>query len=1022
MKNIFTLLLGVLFALPLFSQEPLKISFGNLRARDVGPAVMSGRVSTVDGINDQPEVLYVGAASGGVWKSISGGASFSPVFDEHTQSIGAIRIDQNHPDTVWVGTGEPWVRNSVSVGTGVYVTTNGGKTWSAKGLEDSERISQIVVDPNNSGTIYVAAQGHLWGPNEQRGVYKSTDFGTTWERVLYVDENTGAADLAIDPTNPNTLYACMWEHRRTASFFNSGGPGSGLYKSTDGGVTWKKLTNGLPAGNLGRLAIAVAPSSPQTLYCSVEAEKQADKGLYRSTDGGANWEQINTSFGTKVRPFYFSRIVVDPNDADKIFKCGLNLIISEDGGNTFRTVGSGVHSDIHAVWVNPQNSNHIVLGTDGGGYRSLDGGYLFEMFMNLPISQFYQISVDNDNPYNIYGGLQDNGSWYGPSRSPGGIENKDWNFSYGGDGFYSFRHPTDPEVVYSESQGGNLARYNTRDGQAKFIKPLEGPNDPDYRFNWNAPIHLSPNNPERMYFGAQFLFMTEDRGDSWKTISPDLTTNDPERQKQKQSGGLSIDNSTAENNTTIYTIAESPVDEKVVWVGTDDGLVQVTENAGGSWTNVTPNIPELPAGLWVTKVEPSNHDRNTIYVTIDGHKSGNKTPYVYRSKDLGKTWKSLVTPDIKGYALTITEDLEAANILFLGTEFGLFVSMDQGMSWKQFKNNLPNVAVRAMAIQEREGALVIGTHGRGIYIIDDLATLRQISAEVTQTELHFFNIGPTYLRLAQQGSWFGGAGEYIGENPDVSAQIAYYLKKRHAFGKMTINVYDADGNWIKEVPAGKSKGINYVNLPTRLPMPKAAPTNNRMALFGSVFPPTLPEGTYTVVVTKGKKEYKTTFDLKQDPDFPYPDEGRKLALETQMRLYNMTNQLGLIYANLASIEQQATEQAGGQKKKMAAALNALSERAKTFKGSLVSLEGDFYVDESSAIREDISELYLYMGQYPGGPTESQVRKTDILEGEMQKVDATYQEIIQEMNDLNEKLAKQEATLMEIQTLEEYLAN
>lgn len=1022
------ILTTLLFSLFCFSQiisqnSELSVSFGNMRARSIGPAVMSGRITSLEGVNSNPRVLYLGAASGGVWKSISGGSSWSPVFDEHTQSIGAIAIDQAHPDTVWGGTGEPWVRNSVSVGTGIYVTTNGGKSWEFKGLGESERIARVIVDPTNSAIVYAAVQGHLWNANPERGVYKTTDFGKTWQRILFVDENTGCADLDIDPLNPNVLYAAMWEHRRSPDFFNSGGKGSGLYKTTDGGKTWQKAHNGLPNATLGRMAVAVAPSKPDLVYLTVEAEKGEDKGLYKSTDAGQSWQRINGDFNTTVRPFYFSRLTVDPTDEKRVFKCGLFLSISDDGGVSFRAVGSGVHSDIHAVWVNPMNPKNIVIGTDGGGYRSLDGGYEFEMFMDLPLSQFYHVSVDDEDPYNVYGGLQDNGTWYGPSASPSGIQNKDWELSYYGDGFFSFRHPTDRDVVYSESQGGYLVRYNKSDGQAKDIRPLPGDGEPEYRFNWNSPIHLSQTNPERMYFGSQFLFKTENRGDSWKKISPDLTTNDPQRQRQKKSGGLTVDNSGAENNCTIYAIGESPVDGNVVWAGTDDGNVHVTADGGTTWTNVVKNMPGLPAGLWVSQVEPSRFDRNTCYVTIDGHRSGDKKPYVFKTSDLGKTWSSLATTDVEGYAHVIREDTENRNLLFLGTEFGLFISVDGGLSWKRFSENLPKVGVYSLAIQQREASLVIGTHGRGIYILDDLEPLRQLTpGAITQT-LHFLKTKPAYIRLPRQGEPFGGAGNFAGENPRDVAYIAYYMSKRHLLGSMTMSVFDEKGTLIKELSPGKNAGINIVELPTRLPMPKAAPTKNTQALFGSAFPPALPEGQYKVVIKKGKEEFTTTVDLRFEPKAAekYPTADRRLALETQMRLYNLTENLAYVYFAMQDMHTQGADRAKQAGKKLSPQLDAFAKAVEKSKNALVSLEGDGYVNEGSNFREEISTLYLRVSNYPGKPSEAHLRKTGLLEKEMEKVQATFGNFKKQMAELNVKLQKEGKEAMKIKTWEEFKA-
>jgi photosystem II stability/assembly factor-like uncharacterized protein len=721
-------------------QKPLKGNalFGGLRARHIGPAVMSGRISSIDIVNSKPEIMYIGTAGGGLWKSNSAGASLSPIFDDYTMSIGKIRIDQQHPDTVWVGTGETWVRNSVSVGTGIYRTTNGGTTWEHKGLERSERISSIIIDTSDPNVIYVGVLGNLWNSSEERGIYKSINGGNTWEKIFFINGNTGCADMDVDPENPEILYAAMWDFRRQPDFFTSGGPGSGLYKSIDGGETWSEIRNGLPDEILGRMAVTVAPSNNNVVYATVEVKDKSRKGLYKSIDAGNNWEKVNGDFNTTVRPFYFSRMAVDPSNDSIVFKCGLDLTISKDGGSSFRTVGSNVHSDIHDVWIDPNNTKHVVIGTDGGVYESYDGGYLFKMYMNLPVSQFYHVSVDMETPFNVYGGLQDNGSWYGPSSSPGGITNQDWKMTYGGDGFYSFRHPADKDIIYAEYQGGEIIRFNEKTGQAKSIKPYPEADQADFRFNWNAPVHISPNNPERLYFGSQFLLKTEDRGESWIKISPDLTTNDPNRQRQKNSGGLSIDNSTAENNTTIYTISESPKDEKVIWAGTDDGYVQVTQDGGTTWNNVTTNMPDIKAGTWISFIDASHHDRNVAYVTVDGHRSGDMSSQLYKTTDLGNTWQQIATVDVEGYCLSVREDLVNPDLVFLGTEFGLYVTIDGGISWSRFENNLPRVGIRDMTIHPRDNALVMATHGRGILILDDISPLRQVTPEITENDLYFF--------------------------------------------------------------------------------------------------------------------------------------------------------------------------------------------------------------------------------------------------------------------------------------------
>lgn len=564
------------------------------------------------------------------------------------------------------------------------------------------------------------------------------------------------------------------------------------------------------------------------------------------------------------------------------------------------------------------------------------------------------------------------------------------------------------------------------DGQSKSIKPLNKKGKPEYRFNWNTPIQISSNNSERLYCGAQYLMMSMDRGESWEQISPDLTTNDPERQRQKKSGGLSIDNSTAENNTTIYAIAESPKDEKVIWVGTDDGNVQVTTDGGKNWTNTAANIPDLPKGLWVSHVEPSHFDRNTCYVTIDGHKSGDKATYVYKTSDLGNTWTSIVTDEIEGYAHAIIEDVEKSSLLFLGTEFGLHISLDGGMSWKRFENGIPpKVSVRMMAIQARESALVIATHGRGIYIIDDISLLRAITPEVANATLHFFEQDPILIKYGRLTAPFGGAGNFRGANPSGATAITYFMKKRHTFGKMTASLFDGAGNHIKDLPAGKSAGINIINIPIRLPLPKSAPTMNRTALGGSLTPPTLAEGDYILKIKKGKQTYETGFQIMAEPSIIYSATDRKLAHQTQMDLYNMTEQLGYIYQALGEMSAAANDRLilkEIKKKRFVEELKIFANATKELQSSLVSLEGDFYVDESSSLREDISTLALSISQYPGKPSQSQLDKKAELTERMEAVVKSFEAYKAQLEPINEQLLKRKVNPIEFSTFEVYKAS
>jgi len=996
-----------------------KSLFGSLRARQIGPAVTSGRVSTLDVVESAPETMYIGAGGGGVWKSVTAGAQMRPVFDDYTQSIGKIKIDQNHPDTVWVGTGEPWVRNSVSVGTGIYKTTDGGGSWEFKGLPNSERIGDIIIHPKNPNTVYVAVLGQMWSSNPERGIYKTTDGGDSWEKVFYIDENTGCSDLDIDPENPDVLYATMWSYRRYPWSFDSGFTGtSGVYKTTNAGAKWKKIHKGLPTDTLGRMALAVAPSNGNTIYLSVEAKDKDDKGLYLSKDAGKSWERVSTDRNVTMRPFYFSEMIVNPKDENKIYKCGLNLTISDDAGDRFRTANSAIHSDIHAVWVDPNNTKHVIIGTDGGVYESYDDGYTFKMYMNLPISQFYRISVDMDEPYNVYGGLQDNGSWYAPSSKSGGIGNADWQATFGGDGFYSFRHPTDENTIFSEYQGGNLVRYNKKTGRAKEIQPYPENAEDKYRFNWNTPIHLSPNNTDKMYFAAQFLFVSEDKGDSWKTISPDLTTNDPKKQEQHKSGGLSIDNSTAENHCTIYAVAESYKNENVIWVGTDDGNLQVTKDGGKNWTNVVENVPDLPKNTWVTAIEPGHSNDQTAFVTFDGHRTGDKKTYVYKTTDLGKTWTNLATENINGYALSFRQDLVNENLLFLGTEFGLYVSIDGGETWSRFTNNLPKVGVRDMVIHPRDHALVMGTHGRGAIIIDDITPLRQATEEVFAKKIHFFDVKPNILSdPGAGGGWFGGAGNFRAGNPNSDAKIIYYMNKRHTFGKMFIEVYNDKDELIRTLPAGKSKGINIVNMPTQLERPKVPPSGNPQALFGSIFGPNFLAGKYKAKIIKGKEEYETTFELKYDPKSPYTKEGRAVQSEATLKIYNMLEQLAYIHNSLTEVKDQAEAMENEDIKE----LKTIAEKAEKTADSFVGMGGDFYVDTEEKLGELVSTLYRQVSSYPGRPSNSQLKRLESLERSISKVEGQYKEIIEkDLLSVNELLETKSLSKITFMTKEEFL--
>ena len=978
-----------------------KALFGDLTARHIGPALMSGRINDMETHPTNSRIVYAGTAGGGVWKSSDGGTTFNPIFDDYCQSIGAVALDPNDPDnTIYVGTGETWTRNSVSIGDGLYKTTDGGANWNKIGFEKSERIANIIVNPDNSQEIYVGVLGALWGDSEERGVYKSSDGGATWKQLLYVDPKTGCADLAMDPANPNVLYASMWEFRRTGWSFESGGDKSALYKSTDGGKTWNKIHNGFPEGKLGRLAIAVAPSNPNVLYTVIEAEKDERKGLYRSNDAGASWEQLNNDFGITVRPFYFSRIVVDPKNEDVVVKGGLSGSISRDGGKTFKNLGN-MHSDIHDIVFNIKDSDIMYVGTDGGVYRTWDGGTTMEIVENLPLSQFYQVSVDDAEPYNVYGGLQDNGSWWGPSSSPNGVEARDWNSIGAGDGFRVLKHPTKP-IIYSEMQGAeSVWRIDTERELTKTIQPLPVSEDQKLRWNWNAPMAISAHQPDRFYMGSQYLHKSEDMGDTWEIISPDLTTNDPAKQNQEDSGGLSMDNSGAENHTTIFTIAESTLDENVIWVGTDDGNVQVTKDGGKTWTNTVANIPGLPKNTWCYHIEASVFDKGTAYAVFDGHTMNDMTPYAFKTTDFGKTWTNIISDDVVGFARNIQEDYENPDLLFLGTEFGLYITMDGGKNWKKFTNNMPAVAVHFIELHKRTNDLVMGTHGRGVIILDDISSLRSINNEVLGKTLHFFETPDTEISETSSFSGnFGTETQFVGSNKTKDVQIKYYLNKRHTFGKMTMVIEDMEGNQIAELGPGKSKGINVVNWNYTRKVPKVA--KGKTFSFGGFTAPQVPAGTYKAVITKGKETFEHTFNLVYDKNSPLTEKDRELKEATTMKLYDMTQELAYLVYELDEIMENANT-AGD--KKTAEKLNSLKE-------TLVITTGDNYVGAAEPqLRERMADLYSKIASSYDKPSAAELQNLEVIAERFNTAKSDFAKL------KDKYLKKQAVTLM---TFEDFL--
>lgn len=939
--------------------------------RSIGPASMGGRIDDIDVVESNPHIIYLGFATSGVWKSINNGTTWEPIFDTYpVSSIGDLAVCQSNPDIVWVGTGEPNNRQSSTFGDGIYKSTDGGKTFTNMGLRETQTIARIVIDPKDPNTVYVAALGHLFAPNRERGIYKTTDGGKTWNNIKFIDENTGFTDLAIDPADSKTLYAASYQRRRAPWGFNGGGPGSALWKSTDSGKNWTKLTgNGLPEGILGRIGIDVARSNPNVIYAQIEVgpsagaggggpqafgggggqQAQANRppdpkrdGLWRSDDKGKTWRIVSNN---NNRPMYYSQVRVDPSNPENVYTCGLNFSRSTDGGKTFKSLQPGIaHSDHHAVWINPKNGNQIIIGNDGGLDFSYDQGETWEFVNTIAAAQFYAVGVDMRKPYYVCGGLQDNGSWCGPSqtRSNAGITNPDWYRVGGGDGFYVQIDPTDHNIVYAESQNGAVMRLDLRTGRTARIAPRaaqrprgpgrqqggapparqpdqpsepteETPGQPSpeqmaamaqmmgfgnmlqsnivppppagerYRFNWNTPIHLSPHNPRIVYVGAEKLFKSLDRGETW-TASADLSRK-IDRDKLQIMGVLGDQpmvskNDGAANYGNITTIAESPVLPGLVWIGTDDGNVQLSRDGGAGFTDLTKNIPVLAETTHlVSRVEPSHFDAGTCYVTVDGHRSNDHKPYVYVTRDFGATWSSISNNLPTGNVNVIREDLKNRNLLFVGTEYGLYVSTNGGGEWKKFMTGLPTVRIDDLVIHPRDNDLIAGTHGRGIWIADDISPLQQLNDKVMAANSHLFDVRPAvqWLTDTTLSRMTGGAKNFKGDNPPPGTVISYHLAKEPT-GDVKIAISDINGKVLRNITGTKEVGLNRVQWNLRGdPPPRPAGFGPRGGAgqgagqgggggrFGRFnFGPAIDPGVYLVKLTVDGQEMTTRVVIEED--------------------------------------------------------------------------------------------------------------------------------------------------------------
>lgn len=956
-----SLILSFLLFTGLLSAQPLDLELvKEMTPRNVGPGGMSGRVTAIDVVTSNPDIIYAGTASGGLWKSTSGGVKWEPIFEnEATASVGAVAIDQSNPSVIWVGTGEGNPRNSLNGGYGIYKSLDGGKNWILMGLEKTRHIHRVIVDPTNSDIIYVGAIGSPWGVHPERGIYKTTNGGQSWDLILSTNASSGAADLVMDPTNPNKLIAAMWEHKRDPWFFKSGGTGSGLFMTHDGGENWKQLTDedGLPKGELGRIGLAIASNKPNVVYALVEAKKNA---LYRSNDGGFNWTKVNDNNDIGNRPFYYSDIFVDPENENRVYSVFTYVNKSEDGGKKFESlmpaygVSNGVHPDHHAWWIHPNNGQFMIDGNDGGLNITRDGGKTWRFIGNLPVGQFYHVNVDNDIPYNIYGGMQDNGSWRGPAYvwRDQGIRNSYWQEISFGDGFDVVPDPSDSRYGWTMSQQGFVARYDWQTGNNYSVRPTHPDPKMVLRFNWNAAINIDPFDDNTLYFGSQFVHKSTDKGLTWSLVSGDLTTNDPEKLKQAESGGLTMDATGAENHCTILVIEPSPTEPNMLWVGTDDGRAHITRDGGVTWEDVSKGLKGLPEGSWIAQIKASANNPGEALLVANDYRRFNFEPYVYRTANYGKKWERIVSSeDTQSYALSVVQDSQEPNLLFLGTDDGLYVSIDAGDNWVKWTNGFPTVSVKDMVIHPREDDLIIATFGRSHWVLDDIRPLRAMAknTQLINESIAVFEPPTAYLAAYQQptGSRFGADDLYNGENRVGGGRLSYFVQvdtTAMAKDSLHLKIYKGDQE-IRHLKRAAPKQSGVYTWLWRLDekgvdRPSRRSRSSRNESGGVTVLP----GTYKMLLSRDSLSVDTQMVVELDPRLEYDLEGMK-------EQFDMAKELERMQQTAADAVKQLSESLGIIEK---------------FDASMKALDKDKYkdvLDQAKKESEKIENLIaLYIGK------------------------------------------------------------
>jgi photosystem II stability/assembly factor-like uncharacterized protein len=986
-KTLYTLLLSATFAFSCWAAtpdtdpksqtfDPKSDLFKNLKFRNLGPAAAGGRVTSVVGVPGDPNIYYVGAASGGVWKSVNGGITWKAIFEhEKTASIGAVALAPSNPNFVWVGTGEANIRNDITDGAGVYFSSDAGASWRFMGLGDAGQISRVIVDPKNPSTVFVGALGHAWAPSAERGVFRTTDGGATWKKLLFVDDQTGVADLAMEPGNSMVLYAAMWHVRRYPWTLVNGGESSGLYRSTDGGETWKKLTEGLPKGPLGRIAVTVAPSNPKHIYALISAEKGL---LWESNDMGDHWSPVSDNHALDVRPFYFSRMVVSPVDENKVYFLSFQMMESDDGGKTAHQADSGVHPDHHTLWIDPQNPDRMIQGNDGGAFLSLDGAKSWRFIDALPIEQLYQAAADSDAPFNVCGGLQDNSAWCGPSTDLGrkGVTNADWYVVVGGDGEYAVPAPTDSNLIYTDSQQGFIVRFDRKAHYARFIRPYlpgveeSAPADLKYRFNWTSPIAVSRTNADEVYLGANVVFKSTDGGGHWTVISPDLTRND--KTKQVVAGApIDHDISSAENYDTIISITLAPTDPKVIWVGTDDGCVQVTRDGGQHWSRVDSAIQGAPEWARVYQVGVSPFDAGTAFVSFDAHQLDDRHPYVYKTSDYGKTWHKITAGLPDSPVFVVREDPNLRGFLILGNDRGLFYSRDAGDHWEQMHANFPTAPVWDLQFVKDRHDLLVATHGRGIFVFDNLRPFENWKPDVPSTAFHLLDASDA-VAFHRWDADEDNPTPFSTPNSPNGATIDYFLKqkiepsadqKASRETPVKIVVTDAHGEVVSTEYGPSDDGVNrYLwdlryggirRLESGITPGPLEPGELERSRYYSRGPNVLP-GDYTIAVTVNGETEKATTHVELDPNLHIPVDDFRLQTEAALAVQKDLRTLNEVIERSQQIEQQLSHFRSDvlRDESLSTRFSSLLAQAKSLEDKITSFRKSVY---NANIQHDVEE-------------------------------------------------------------------